>query len=310
MELKIPVIVIFGPTAVGKTAFLLNFNKISEIINLDSIQVYKYIDIGSAKPDIVTREKIKHHLVDFLDLSEEFNAADFKDAADKLCTEIYNRGKVPLISGGNAFFLKNFIYGLSETPKSDPDVRKTVAKRLEKEGLETLYKELEEKDPSYAKKIGKNDVYRITRALEVFYTSNRPVSSFKIPSEKRKKYDFFLIGLNRPREELYERINNRVEDMFASGLYEEFKKLQQAGYSEKDPGMSAIGYKEFFNLEKDNNCTIEDIKEAIKQNTRHYAKRQITFFGKIDNVLWENPSNADIVLNQISQFLAPYDKKL
>jgi tRNA dimethylallyltransferase len=306
----IPVIVVFGPTAVGKTAFLLNFSKISEIINIDSLQVYKYMNIGTAKPDPGISSRIKHHLVDIIEPDREFNTFDFVTGADKLSAEIYSDGKVPVISGGNAFFLRNFIYGLPSTPGSDANIRKIIETRLEKEGLESLFGELEKADPLYSAKISKNDKYRITRALEVYYASGRPLSDYSIPCRERDLYDFMLIGLIRDRKELYDRINKRVDRMFDEGLYDEFLRLRAMGYGAAAPGMSAIGYREFFNLDENPSLALDDIRNMIKQNTRHYAKRQITFFSKIDNVIWENPDNTDSILENISQFLGRYGKNL
>ena len=299
----IPVIVVFGPTAVGKTDFLLNLGKTSEIISIDSLQVYKYLDIGTAKPGAEILSKVKHHLIDFLDPDEEFNAGDFVHEADKLCNEIFSRGKIPVVSGGNAFFLINFIKGLPSTPKGNSIVRKKVEEELKNEGIEKLSCKLEKIDPDYFSKISRNDTYRITRALEIYYSTGKPVSSFKIPETPRAGYDFLLIGFIRERAELYERINRRVDLMFDNGLYNEFLKLRELGYGANDPGMSGIGYKEFFDLDKNEPLTLDDIKELIKKNTRNYAKRQITFFKKIDNVIWENPDDSHAILDKAGEFL-------
>jgi len=307
----IPVIVVFGPTAVGKTDFLLNLSKVSEIINSDSLQVYKYMDIGTAKPDAKTLSIVKHHLIDFLDPNEEFNTGDFVHKADVLCSEIFSRNKVPVISGGNAFFLINFIKGLPQTPKGDPIVRKQVEEELKNKGIEKLSCELEKIDPDYFSKISRNDTYRITRALEIYYSTGKTVSHFKIPETPRSGYDFLFIGLTRERKELHERISKRVDLMFENGLYDEFLKLREMEYGLSSPGMSAIGYKEFFELgcmqdnAEQNNGQLDlgNIKELIKTNTRQYAKRQITFFKKIDNVIWETPDNSAAILSKVSEFL-------
>lgn len=306
----VPVIVVFGPTAVGKTEFLLNFRNISEVISFDSLQVYRYMDIGTAKPDSRTLSLIRHHLVDCLEPDREFNTGDFVSLADNLCSEIYSRGLVPLVSGGNAFFLRNFIYGLPVTPASDPAVREKTALRLKTEGIDALREELREIDPEYLSKIGEKDAYRITRALEIYYSSGKTVSSCAVPSEPRKQYDFFLVGLSRERKELYRRIEDRVDRMFEGGLYREFLKLRDMGYGPMSPGMTGIGYREFFELDNNPSLAIDDIREIIKKDTRHYAKRQITFFRKIDNVIWENPENTAVVLQKAASFLACYGKTL
>ena len=307
---KIPVIVIFGPTAVGKTEFLLNFSKISEIINLDSLQVYKYMQIGTAAPGKDITDRIKHHLVGFLTPDREFGTGDFVREGDRLCREIYSRGKIPLVSGGNAFFLKNFIYGLPESPESSAEIRSMVQSRLEKEGPESLRRELEKADPFSFNRIAENDHYRLTRALEVFYTTGRPLSDYSVPDKMRDCYDFLLIGLTRERPELYSRINQRVDSMFERGLIEEYKSLRKMGYGENDPGLSGIGYSEFVLMERSGCFTLRDIREMIKQDSRKYAKRQITFFKKIENVIWENPDNPSEILNQVNLFLNRYNIKL
>ncbi len=309
-EGRIPVVVVFGPTAVGKTAFLLNLSKIAEIINLDSMQVYKYMNIGTAKPDSDITDRIKHHLVDFLEPDMEFGAGDFTAHADRLCRDIWLRGKVPVISGGNAFFLKNFIYGMPKAPRSDENIRSMIAARLEKEGIAALSEELEKIDPEYLNKIGKKDPYRIARALEVWYASGKPLSSFALPDSEREEYDFLLIGLFRERKELYARINARVDAMFDAGIYDEFLRLRNMGYESDAPGMGGIGYREFFALDYDPFLAADEIREKIKLNTRHYAKRQITFFRKINNVYWENPENASLILEKVSIFLDSYGKNL
>jgi len=313
----IPVIVVFGPTAAGKTDFLLNLSKVSEIINSDSLQVYRYMDIGTAKPDAKTLSTVKHHLIDFLDPNEEFSTGDFVHKADELCAEIFARGKVPVISGGNAFFLINFIKGLPQTPKSNSAVRKQVEEELRTKGIESLSCKLEKIDPDYFSKISRNDTYRITRALEIYYSTGKTVSHFKIPETPRSGYDFLFIGLTRERKELHERISKRVDLMFENGLYDEFLKLREMGYGLSSPGMSAIGYKEFFELDRGQiDCgqssrqldekplrDLGNIKELIKKNTRQYAKRQITFFKKIDNVIWETPDNSAAILRKVGEFL-------
>ena len=285
----VPVVVVFGPTAVGKTEFLLHFEHIGEIINSDSLQVYRHMSIGTAKPDSSVTSRIPHHLIDCIDPDQEFSAGDFVKQADQLCQEIYNRGKLPIISGGTGFFLKNFIYGLPVAPASSAQIRTQLQKRLEEEGLEALREELHQKDPESWLRIKPLDSYRILRALEVFYTSGSPLSDYKLPDKMRSGYRFLLIDLNRDRAELYDRINERVEAMFKAGLPEEYKKLRAMGYSPDCPGLSAIGYKEFSIMEELGSMTLNDVKELIKQNSRNYAKRQITFFKALPDVHWIHP---------------------
>jgi len=294
--------VVFGPTAVGKTDFLLHFEHIAEIINSDSLQVYRHMSIGTAKPDNSVTCRIPHHLIDCIDPDDEFSAGDFVREADRLCQEIYSHGKLPVISGGTGFFLKNFIYGLPSAPASSKEIRIQLQKRLEKEGLEALREELHSKDPESWERIKPLDSYRILRALEVFYSSGSPLSDFKLPDTVRSGYRFLLIGLIRDRAELYERINGRVEAMFRAGLPEEYKKLRAMGYRSACPGLSAIGYREFSLMEELGSLTLNDVKELIKQNSRNYAKRQITFFKALPDVHWLHPDQWQDAVEMVSNF--------
>lgn len=298
----VPVVVVFGPTAVGKTDFLLHFEHIAEIINSDSLQVYRHMSIGTAKPDNSVTCRIPHHLIDCIDPDDEFSAGDFVREADRLCQEIFNHGKLPVISGGTGFFLKNFIYGLPSAPASSEEIRIQLQKRLEKEGLEALREELHSKDPESWERIKPLDSYRILRALEVFYSSGSPLSDFKLPDTVRSGYRFLLIGLIRDRAELYERINGRVEAMFRAGLPEEYKKLRAMGYRSACPGLSAIGYREFSLMEELGSLTLNDVKELIKQNSRNYAKRQITFFKALPDVHWLHPDQWQDAVEMVSNF--------
>jgi len=298
----VPVVVVFGPTAVGKTDFLLHFEHIAEIINSDSLQVYRHMSIGTAKPDDSVTSRIPHHLVDCIDPNDEFCAGDFVKRADVLCQEIFARGKLPIIAGGTGFFLKNFIYGLPVAPASSVSVRQQLQKQLEAQGLEALREELHNKDPESWERIKPQDSYRILRALEVYYTAGAPLSDYKLPEKPRSGYRFLLIGLARDRAELYDRINERVEAMFASGLPEEYKKLRTMGYSPACPGLSAIGYREFSIMEELGSLTLNDVKELIKQNSRNYAKRQITFFKALPDVHWLHPDQWEEALKLVRDF--------
>ena len=286
----------------GKTDFLLHFEHIAEIINSDSLQVYRHMSIGTAKPDNSVTCRIPHHLIDCIDPDDEFSAGDFVREADRLCQEIFNHGKLPVISGGTGFFLKNFIYGLPSAPASSEEIRIQLQKRLEKEGLEALREELHSKDPESWERIKPLDSYRILRALEVFYSSGSPLSDFKLPDTVRSGYRFLLIGLIRDRAELYERINGRVEAMFRAGLPEEYKKLRAMGYRSSCPGLSAIGYREFSLMEELGSLTLNDVKELIKQNSRNYAKRQITSFKALPDVHWMHPDQWQDAVEMVSNF--------
>lgn len=283
---RIPVIVIFAPTASGKTALTLDLfseegsflflKGKAEVISADSMAVYKHMDIGTAKPDPEFCKKIPHHLVDFLEPEASFSAAQFVEMADQACEEIYSRGKIPAIVGGTGFYIRSFLLGLPDTPESDEKLRASLKQRIAAEGKEKLYEELKNLDPESASKIHVNDEYRICRALEVYYSSGQKRSSFGQSPELREKYKFSTILLNPPRDVLYSRIESRVSKMFEVGLPEEITRLKKMGYNAETAGMRAIGYKEFFLYDDP-----EKIKERIIHNTKIYAKKQITFMRNI-----------------------------
>ena len=285
-EPKIPVLVIFAPTASGKTAltrdlfspqgshFILN----AEVISADSQAVYKEMDIGTAKPDKSLCIEIPHHLINLLNPDQQYNVSDFVDEADEACQQIYSRGRLPVICGGTGFYIRNFLYGVAPTPISDEKLRNELKERIAREGNEALYEELKKIDPESAEKIHPNDAYRICRALEVYYLTGQKRSSFKPEGQGqlRSKYDFLFIVLEPQREVLYERIRQRVDMMFDAGLENEVRSLIAKGYTKETPGMKAIGYSEWF---ESNN--IEEIREAIKHHSCKYAKKQYTYIRDI-----------------------------
>ncbi len=293
---KIPVIVIFAPTASGKTAltkklfapggshFILN----AEIISADSQAVYKGMDIGTAKPEPELRKILPHHLIDILTPDQQYNVSDFVNDADRACHDIYARGKTPVICGGTGFYIRNFLYGVALTPVSDLVLREQLKARITTEGNAALYKELAAIDPVSAVKIHPNDAYRICRALEVYYLSGKTRSAFAIEPALRPQYDFTFIVLQPQRDLLYRRIEERVNQMIEQGLEKEVQSLIAAGYTKDSPGMKAIGYHEWF--EYDNK---ELICKAITHNTRKYAKKQYTYIRDIPGsvvIPYKNPA--------------------
>ena len=229
--MKKKVILLFGPTAVGKTDILFKLFKAGiEIINADSMQVYKYMDIGTSKPEKAQLETLTHHLIDIIPPDKQFNTGEFVRNADILVNKIYLRGMFPVLSGGAGFYLKNFAFGLPIAPDSNEVLRNKLLKKAKDKGLIELYNELIQVDPVYAKKISCNDKQRIIRALEVFYSKGKPLSSYKMPDKLRENYDFLLLGLLRPRDELKSRIDLRVDYMFKMGLVDEIRKLKKNGF--------------------------------------------------------------------------------
>ena len=295
-ESKIPVIVIFAPTASGKTALTKelfcaqgsHFLFKAEIISADSQAVYKGMDIGTAKPDAALCKQIPHHLIDILTPDQQYNVSDFVDAADRLCKEIYERGNIPVVCGGTGFYIRNFLYGVAKTPISDETLRNKLKQRIANEGNEALYKELQQIDPQSARKIHPNDAYRICRALEVYYLTGKTRTEYAIEPALRPQYDFTFIVLEPPRDILYQRIEERVNQMFEQGLEQEVESLKSAGFNQSTPGMKAIGYQEWFEY-----STKEEIKNAIIHHTRKYAKKQYTYIRDIPGSIiipFKNPA--------------------
>ncbi len=316
MNKQIPVIIIFAPTACGKTALVTKYfgqgslwhfkkpasfslYKISgEVISADSQAVYREFNIGTAKADPVTLKELPHHLIDIADPDCQFGVADFVNRADILAQEIFSRKHIPLLVGGSGFYIRNFLLGLSKAPESNLEIREKIKERIKTEGNKKLYFELKSIDSDYAEKIDIHDQYRICRALEVYYSSGKKLSSYTVSNELRKNYDFCTIILNRPRQELYKRIDSRLEEMFSSGLVDEIKGLLEKGYDASMPAFKAIGYSEFFDpeshdfklsrnkgLSEADIQKIEEIKNQIKHHSHRYAKRQYTFMKDIPGAL-------------------------
>ena len=305
------VIFLFGPTAVGKTRLLFDFfSGTGEVVNADSVQVYRHLDIGSAKADASITEKIPHHLIDILDPWETWNVADFIRLADNACREIWGRGRIPVVSGGTAFYFKHFMYGLSDAPQSDPDTRKAVELYIRDQGLDKAYEYLQIIDPISAGRINRNDSYRISRAIEVYRSCGRSLSDFALPTTVRNGMDILSIGLLRDREELKDRIRTRVDIMFSQGIVAEIRKLLEMGASKAWQSMQGIGYSEFLEkaqtveaLEALTQADLEEIKERIISDSIHYAKRQMTFFRSFADVRWITPEDTETLSETIGSFL-------
>ncbi len=326
--MAIPVVIFFGATASGKTDiaskifsynqknkflntdFYSSLSGRAEIISSDSIQVYKKLNIGSASPSQELLDELPHHLIAIKDPKEEFSVSDFVISADKLCAEIFSRKKLPVLLGGTAFFLKNFAYGLPVTPKADPKIRASLQERAKKEGAVALLEELSKIDPKTAERLHINDEYRIIRALEVFAATGKPLSEYKLSETYREGYDFFVLSIDRPRETLYNRIEQRVDQMIEEGLVAEVKSLYQSGYTCQDPALKAIGYREFFleNGQLKEEKDLPEIINLIKRNTKRYAKRQETFFKAIPNVHHYNVEQDEEILRLYKDIEAFYSK--
>jgi tRNA dimethylallyltransferase len=299
------IITICGPTGIGKTGFAIalarKFN--GEIIGADSMQIYKHMDIGTAKPDSHELQLAPHHLVDFLDPKAEFDAGQYASLAGKTIESLYNNDKLPIIAGGTGLYIRALLHGLF---RAQPVCEKTLADltRIQKEkGNLFLYEQLKHQDPVAAQKIHPNDSFRLIRALEVFKTTGQPISAKqKAHDFKESKYQSLTIGLHMDRKKLYERINQRVDIMISQGLLNEVNLLVEKGYSLDLKPMQSIGYRHmgmFLNGEVD----FDEAVRLLKRDTRRYAKRQFTWFNKEPDLIWLEPSQTDKAFDLIKDFL-------
>ena len=263
----------------------------SEIINCDSMQVYKGFDIGTDKIPAEKREGIPHHLLDAVSPSAQFTAAEFVKLALKAINLIHKKKRLPLIVGGTGLYIKALIEGLFPEGKKDPLLRKELEKEAEEKGLERLREKLMEVDPVYCQKVGKNDKIRIIRALEIFYSSAKPISEHFLNTKSYvEDFNIIKIGLKLEREVLYRRIEERVDEMFQKGIVQEVQNLLDSGIGENSPPFRALGYKYVLKVLK-NEISMEEAISLTKRDTRHYAKRQMTWFRKTERIKWFSPDD-------------------
>lgn len=282
------IIVIAGPTASGKTKTAVELAEIidGEIISCDSMQVYRDMPILTQAPSWKEMKGIPHYLVSEISPESEYCAALFKENAGKIIAQIIERGKVPIITGGTGLYIKALIDGLFPAPEKSYDLRKKLENIVKEKGKEALYEDLSRHDPDTAEKIHPNDVRRVIRALEVFYLTGMAISSHKKNTKGIKNdYEIIMLGINPEREKLYENINARVEAMFKNGLVNEVKRVNKMNLSLT--ARSALGIKEV-NDYLSGLCGIAEAKETLKQNTRRYAKRQMTWFRAEKRIKWFN----------------------
>ncbi len=266
------------------------------------MQAYTGMDIGTAKPSERMLARLPHHLVSFLPPSVQYNAGDFVKRAEKLVDDISCRGRLPIVCGGTAFYIRCFLFGLPESPEGGGEARSRLRGLEREKGSRALREELSRRDPEAAVRIAPNDRYRTERALEILESSGKSVFSYQWPRTLRRDYRFTNLGLRRPREELYKRIDARVDAMFSAGLAAEVRGLMEDGCLADDPGMKAIGYREFFEMRR--GClTFADVKELIKRDSRRYAKRQTTFFRTIPGVQWIDAADLEGIRALIGAFI-------
>ena len=287
----IPVITIEGATASGKSALAIVLAEAlnTEIISADSRQVYRYLDIGTAKVTKEEQKRVKHHLIDIINPDETYNAGAFVKDASLIIEKLHSEGKIPVICGGTGLYIKALLKGLFSLPPLPQEIRQNLKQRLKEEGLAALYAELKILDPLFAEKISENDTQRILRGLEVAIGTGIPLSEHWQKQKSSCKYNAFRILIDIPRPELYQRINQRIEKMLAQGLLAEIENLFALGYDENSPGLSCLGYKEFLPYFK-KEAGLEECILLAAQHQRNYAKRQVTWYRKGNFDLVISPS--------------------
>lgn len=301
---KPKLLVILGPTAVGKTKLAINIAKKvgGVILSADSLQVYKYFDIGTAKPSIHELGQIPHYMIDLVYPDEDFNAGMFRNTALDLIDGFSKEGKKIIVVGGTFLYVKVLISGLIEHIEVDQEIRDEIESLKEKKGIKYLYERLEKVDPKSSKKIHPNDYIRIQRALEVFYLTGVTMSGFQDRHNfQENQFNVLKIGLNIEREILRSKIDQRVEEMFGQGFLGEVKDIRDKGFSPQLKPMKSIGYKEV-NQILDNEITIERAKEFIKRDTKRLAKRQLTWLRKERELNWYDSLALDKILKRSEQF--------
>ncbi len=305
---KPKVIVICGPTASGKTSLSIELAKKinGEIISCDSMQIYKDMNIGTAKVTEEEMQGIQHYLIDFVSPDVRYSVANYKNDAEKAIETIIDKGKIPIIVGGTGLYLDSLIYGI-EYPeiKFDEKYREKLENEIEENGLEYLYSKAKEIDEQAMQKISPNDKKRIIRVLEIYHATGKNKTEQEIESRKKEvKYDYKIFAINMDREKLYERINIRVDKMIENGLIEEVEDLQKK-YNHFPTAMQGLGYKEVVEYLQ-NQITRDEMIEKIKQESRRYAKRQLTWFRKNKQTIWldglsEKENNIEIIEKEINR---------
>ncbi len=283
---KIPILILTGPTAVGKTKLSVELAKAldAEIISADSMQIYKYMDIGSAKVTEDEMSNVKHHMIDIIKPDQEFSVSDFKENAEKLIEEIYQRGHFPIITGGTGLYLNSLIYQMDfGNSNSDEKLREELYCLYNEHGKDYMHDMLKELSMESANRIHPNNVKRVIRAIEIYKLGGK-LGDFSKDLKLNDKFDVKIVVLNRDRKLLYDRINLRVDLMFEAGLLEEVKTLKEMGYTKDMVSMQGIGYKEVLDY-LDGSMDLETTKDIIKQSSRKYAKRQLTWFRKYKDAL-------------------------
>ena len=296
--MKSKLLCLLGPTAAGKTEIAIQLAQRlnAEIVSVDSRQIYQQMDIGTAKPTPEEQQAAKHHLIDCVDIAQPFSVADYQSLADAAITDIQNRGKQVLLVGGAGLYFRGVVDGLFKGPGADATFRKQLAQEAAQHGLNALHNRLRACDPESADRIHPNNLTRVIRALEVYELTGTPMSEHQQQwNPENQRYPFIAFGLTMPRAQLYYRIEQRVDVMLANGLIAEVESLLTAGYSRETFALQSFGYKELIAY-LDGKCTYVEAIEQLKQNTRRFAKRQLTWFRKDKRIEWiDREATPDVV---------------
>ena len=302
---KPKIVIICGPTGIGKTAVAVDLAQHfqGQIIGADSMQVYKYMDIGTAKPTAEERARVVHHMVDIVAPDGSFDAAQFSERGRAKIYELSRQNIMPFIVGGTGLYIKALLYGLFDADVYDADVREKLKAEADEQGMEFLYERLSRLDPDTAKRLHPNDAYRILRALEVVESTGQPIS--KHHQKHRflgQPFEPLKIGLSMERAVLYERINARVDSMIAAGFLDEVKTLLRRGYSANLKSMQSIGYRHL-TAYIEGRLTWEECVHTLKRDHRRYAKRQFTWFGNDSEIIWKAPDQIEEIIRLVEKFM-------
>ena len=284
---KIPLIIIAGPTAIGKSdvAFELAKRLNTEIISADSMQVYRYFDIGTAKPSLERRKEIQHHLIDIVNPDDGFSAGDFNERAFKIAEELNKKGKIPVVVGGTGLYIKSLIENLGCGVRKNEEARERIKSEFKEFGEEAMYEKLKRVDPQAANKIHPKDRYRIERALEVYYSSGKPISEVHKADKKDNRFNTKYFVLNMDRKLLYKRIEDRVDGMVSAGLLNETEGILKMGYDKNLKPFQSLGYSQMIEY-LDGKTDFDSAVQEVKKETRRFAKRQLTWFRGEKDAVW------------------------
>ena len=302
---KPKVIIICGPTCIGKTTVGIRLaQKIGgEIIGADSMQIYRYMDIGTAKPTLEERRMVPHHMVDIVDPDEDYDAVQFSKQARDRIAEIVNRGLLPFVVGGTGLYIKAMLHGLFHSNPVDPKIRSRLRRELEQGGSSRLYERLKQLDPATAVRIHPNDSYRILRAVETIESSQKPISQHHLDHGfEDAPFNSLKIGLRQDRQKLYTQIDKRVDLMIEAGLVAEVKKLLSMGYSAELKSMQSIRYRHVAGF-LEGRLPWDECRRTLKRDTRRFAKRQFTWFGADPQIKWYQPDRLDQIFDAVERFL-------